>query len=81
MNSFEQRQDERNAMMFERMAESFINQWAPRDHRDRAEFSAQLFSILRQLAVDVQAPLAKQFAEVVGRMHMAPMLMPKESDK
>lgn len=64
---------ERDAMIFERMAEGFIKQWAPDDPRENAEFCAQLFTILRQLSIDVQAPMAEQLAKAYGMM---PMVLP-----
>lgn len=51
--------EEMERRRFEAMAHDFVNRWQPEDRYEAARFSAELFSLVRQLFIDVQEPLQK----------------------
>ena len=53
---------------FEYQMESFLNQWKPTDRFEASQFEAQLFSLVRQIYADAQAPILKQFDHLIMSM-------------
>lgn len=49
---------------FERMMESFLNQWKPDDRREASLFEAQLHSLVRQIYTDAQEPVLDRFTKL-----------------
>ncbi len=55
---------EREKCDFELSMESFCRQWAPNDPYERAQFDAQLFSLVRQIYRDAQEPLIEHLGKM-----------------
>ena len=65
---------EREKRVFELGMEDFLRQWAPDDPYERAQFEAQLFSLVRQIYCDAQEPILEQLGKVAS---FAPLVFPK----
>jgi hypothetical protein len=65
---------DREKRMYELQMESFVRQWAPDDPYEHAQFDAQLFSLVRQIYCDAQAPVLEQLGKVAS---YAPLALPK----
>lgn len=71
----------KDAMMYERMVETFMRQWAPEDHYERSVFESQLTGIVRQTMLDVQRQAYADVTAAARLMHDAMSLMPLPSRK
>lgn len=74
--SFETRDKEMRRRAFEYMAEEFIERYAPDDPREAARFSAELFSILRTLCMEISEPWVKQVTDVLASYPIRPFVKP-----
>lgn len=58
-------QKEHELKRFEFMAREFFDKWQPRDRRESAEFSAELFTLVRQIHMDAVQPHMDQMIKLV----------------
>lgn len=56
--------EERDKRIFEMRVEEFYKRWAPEDPHERSQFEGALFSIVRQIYTDAQAPLLEQLTKI-----------------
>lgn len=54
----------RSQRMFEYAMESFQKRWAPRHINDSAQFQTELFSLVRMIYADAQAPLLDHITKI-----------------
>ena len=57
VSAIESQQKERELRQFEIMVEGFLQRWKPDDRYEASRFEAEMFSIVRQIYVDAQAPV------------------------
>jgi hypothetical protein len=74
----EQSRKEREKRAFELEMEVFFGRWAPEGPYERAQFEAQLFSLVRQIYRDAQEPLLEQLGKISSHVAMLPDVMRKE---
>lgn len=58
--------DEMNRIRLDTMVHSFFERWQPDDPRDAAEFSAGLFSLVRQIHIDASRPVQEHLAAIAS---------------
>jgi hypothetical protein len=78
MQLHEDGREERDRYMFERMAESFFNTWAPEDRYERSKFDAQFYSLVRQIYRDAQEPTLKQLVNLASSAPLFPLKPPTD---
>lgn len=64
--------------MLTQQFDNFCRTWQPDDNRDRARFSADLYSLLQLQATVTQAPLTKQLCDVMAH---TPVVFSVKTDK
>lgn len=73
-DSFERAQKEMATARYEHMIRYFLDRYAPDDPRDKHEFEADLFVIVRQVMMDVQEPMMKQMS-ALALAHAQPLVL------
>ena len=66
-------QEDQRQRNFEYMAQSFFERWQPEDKREASQFSAELFSLVRNLYIDAQKPAMDELVKV---LRCLPMVFP-----
>lgn len=80
-DNWAERDKELRRRQFEAMAEDFIQRWAPQDRYEASQFSAQLFGIIRMVAIEMSEASGKQFSDLIRAMPMPPFGGKSVSDK
>lgn len=69
MSTFiKQATEEMKQRQFEAMANLFFEKWQPEDPREAQAFSAELFSLVRQIYIDAAAPQTELMSRLVELM-------------
>ncbi|GEM_PF-6365474 len=64
---------------FESMAEHFFDRWQPADPREASRFSADLFSLVRQIYIDALEPQQKLARDLLS-VQISPHFLKGEID-
>lgn len=57
--------EEQRRIRFECAAKDFFRRWQPAEPDEAAQFSVELFTLVRQIYIDAAAPFAAQYAEAM----------------
>lgn len=74
-----QDKERRDRHMFELRVQDFVKTWAPDDPYERAQFDAQLFSLVRQIYFDAQQTVWDELTKIAMGAMPAPFVIPKDS--
>lgn len=64
--NIEKHQEELRRRQFEAMAQHFFEKWQPEDPYEAQCFSAELFSLVRQIYIDAAAPQTELISKIIS---------------